>query len=76
MKKPAAKVGKDGKPIKKVVAKKPVAKAGAKPVKKVVKPTSAAASKLQKGTARAKAAALMKAKRAKLKVSFYLDSIK
>jgi large subunit ribosomal protein L23Ae len=60
--KPAAK--KDGKPKKAPVKKV----AGKVPVKKpVVKKTTVTAVKLQKGSARAKAAAILKAKRARLK---------
>jgi large subunit ribosomal protein L23Ae len=66
--KPATKkVGKDGKPIKKVPAKKPGSKPAAGAKKAVAKKPTLGTAKLQKGTARAKAAAILKAKRARLK---------
>ncbi|CAG9801063.1 unnamed protein product [Chironomus riparius] len=62
--KPAAK--KDGKP-KKAPVKKVAGKVAAKKPVAVKKPTTITAAKLQKGSARAKAAAILKAKRARLK---------
>ncbi|KAG5677627.1 hypothetical protein PVAND_007368 [Polypedilum vanderplanki] len=63
--KPAAK-GKDGKVVKKAPVKKVAGKAA--PAKKpVAKKTTAGQAKLQRGSARAKAAAILKAKRARLK---------
>jgi large subunit ribosomal protein L23Ae len=62
--KPAAK--KDGKP-KKAPVKKIAGKVPAKKPVAVKKPTTITAAKLQKGSARAKAAAILKAKRARLK---------
>lgn len=59
---------KDGKVVKKAPAKKPGVKAAAGAKKPVSKKPTLATSKLQKGTARAKAAAILKAKRARLKV--------
>lgn len=58
---------KDGKVVKKAPAKKPGVKAAAGAKKPVSKKPTLATSKLQKGTARAKAAAILKAKRARLK---------
>jgi hypothetical protein len=59
----AKKVG-DGKSAGKKTAKKPVSKKPAKPTK-----ASGDAAKLQKGTAKAKAEAVVKAKKAKTRVS-------